>query len=108
MAKFKDLGCVERDQLERMVPPEYRALARTLAHTGVQYHVVQFAHDRQDVVTSASVRRALAKIATEHAIFAVGANFTAEATKLLEEREAFIARLSDFHWTDESYASIRQ
>jgi hypothetical protein len=108
MAKFRILGSFQRDQLERALPPEYRELARKLTHSGVEYQVVQFAHDRRDVVTSAPVRRALAEIPSQQAMLAIGSNFTAEATALLEEREAIIARLSDFYWTDESFTSLHR
>lgn len=108
MAKFKILGAFERDQVEQVVPPQYRQLARSLTQSDVRYHVVQFAHDRRDVVTSAVVRRALAEIPVENAILAVGGNFTVEATALLEDRNAAIARLGEFHWTDESFNSLHQ
>ena len=70
--------------------------------------MVLFAHDRNDVVTSAPVRRALSRIETGESILAVGSVFTVEAVALREQRDAIIARLGEFYWTDESYNSRSQ
>jgi hypothetical protein len=108
MAKFTLLGTFERDRISGVVPPEYRDRALALTRDGVCYLVVQFAHDRRDVVTSAPVRRALEDIPGDQLVLVVGANFTVEAEMLLEARGALIARLGDFRWTDESYQSLHQ
>jgi hypothetical protein len=103
--KFTVLGRFETDRIPAVVPPHYRSLVRAVTAPGAAYTVVLFAHDRRDVVTSAPVRSALAEIAGNDRLLAIGANFTAEATQLLNSREAAIARLGEFYWTDESYNS---
>jgi hypothetical protein len=52
------------------------------------------------------VRSALAEIAGDDRRLAIGANFTVEATRPLNSREAAIARLGAFYWNDESYNSL--
>jgi hypothetical protein len=104
--KFTVLGRFEADRIPALLPPDYRSLVRVVTVPAEIYTVVLFPHDRRDVVTSAPVRRALAGIAAGERVLAVGANFTAEATALLEEREAAIARLGEFYWTDESYNTL--
>ena len=106
MPKFTILGRIEAARIPALLPPDYRGLVRAVAAPGVTYTVVLFAHDRRDVVTSALVRRALAGIAAGERVLGVGTNFTTEATALLEERGAVIARLGEFYWTDESYNSL--
>jgi hypothetical protein len=107
LPKFAVLGRFERDQILGVVPPDYRSVVRAVTELGATYTVVLFAHDRRDVITSAPVRRALAEIAADESVLAVGSNFTAEATELLNSRNAAIARLGEFYWTDESYNSLR-
>ena len=97
---------VAPDHLAVVVPPEYRSRVQAVALPAAAYTVVLFAHDRRDVVTSAPVRRALSMLPSTPPIVAVGADFTAEAIALLQERGAAIARLGEFYWTDESYHSL--
>ena len=107
MPRFKILGQFDAERIPAAVPPDYRERARHVAKPGVRYTVVLFAHDRaHGVVTSAAVRRALAQIAPEQPIMAIGADFTREATELLEQRDAAIARIGEFGWTDESFQSL--
>jgi hypothetical protein len=75
---------------------------------GVEYLIVQFQLPRDVVVTSRPVRKALLQVPEGIAVLAVGSNFTAEALVLLAERDAAVARFGEFHWTDASYAAIKQ
>ena len=107
MPKVKILARLATDRIPAAVPPDYRDRVRQVAKAGLVYTVVLFSHDRdKGVVTSAAVRRALSRIEPAEAILAIGANFTQEAEALLNERDAAIARLGDFFWTDESYQSL--
>lgn len=63
---------------------------------------------RDIIVTSGAVRRALAQVPREGRVLAIGFAFTVEATELLDQRQAAIARIGEFHWTDESYQSRRR
>jgi hypothetical protein len=105
--KFTVLGRFEVDRISAIVPPDYRGLIRAVVRGQEPYTVVLFPHDRDDVVTSAPVRRALASIGAGERVLAVGSNFTVEAIALLDERKAAIARLGEFYWTDESYNTLR-
>jgi hypothetical protein len=107
MPKFTVLGRFELDRISEVVPPDYRGLIRAVARSPGPYTVILFPHDRADVVTSAPVRRALARIELGERVLAVGGNFTAEAVALLADREADVARLGDFYWTDESYNTLQ-
>ena len=106
MPKFTILGSVPAERIPAIVPPEYRDRVRLAAHPGKEYTVVLFGRDREDVVTSGPVRRALAKIPAAENVLAIGAGFTVEAVELLARRHAGIVRLGEFHWTDESYKSL--
>ena len=105
--KFTVLGRFESDRISAIVPPDYRSLVRAVVRGREPYTVILFPHDRKEVVTSAPVRRALASIGPGERVLAVGSNFTAEAVALLNERDAAIARLGGFYWTDESYNAVR-
>ena len=107
MPKFTVLGRFEAERIPALVPHDYRSRIRAVTRGEEEFTVILFAHDRRDVVTSAPVRRALATIAVGERVLAVGSNFTVEAIALLEEREAAIARLGEFYWTDESYNQVR-
>jgi hypothetical protein len=107
MPKFTIFERVPPTGLVGVVPPDYRALLPVAVRPAESYTVVLFKHDREDVVTSASVRRALAQVGPVPALVAVGGNFTREAIELLEARDASIARLGEFFWTDESYNTLR-
>ena len=107
MAKYKILGQFDRDAIPGAVPPDYRDRVRLATKAGIRYTVVLFAHDRgKDVVASAAVRRALLHIPKDQPILAVGCDFTQEATELLGQRDAAIARIGEFGWTDDSLHSL--
>ena len=89
------------------VPPEYRARVQGVVAPDRVYTVLLFQHERRSVVMSPVVRKALDRVPTGEALVAIGANFTAEAIELLDERGALVIRLGDFYWTDESYNSVR-
>ena len=108
MSKFSILGRFLAKQIPSLVPPDYRGRIRAVTQPEAPYTVVLFEHDREDVVTSPVVHRALARIPTEESLLAVGAVFTVEATQLLNERRAAIANIGEFYWTDESWTSRRQ
>lgn len=110
MPKFRIIGRLEARRIPAAVPPDYRDRVRLATRPGTVYTVVLFAHDRAHggVVTSAAVRRAFARIAVGEPILALGADFTQEATELLSAREAVIARIGEFGWTDASYQSVRR
>lgn len=107
MARFSVLGSFPAREIPDRVPPDFRALVRALAHTETTYTVILFLHDRGRVNTSAFVRRALTRVPLDAKLLAVGADFTKEATALLEQRNAIVARIGEFGWTDESYQTIR-
>jgi hypothetical protein len=107
--KFSVLGRFERDDILARVPSDYRGLVRIATKPDVMYTVILFPHDRSHggVSTSALIRRALRRVEPNEAILAVGADFTREATELWEARNAAIARIGTFGWTDASYIGIR-
>jgi hypothetical protein len=107
MPRFSVLGSFAAEEIADRVPPDFRALVREYSRTGASYTVILFLHDRGQVNTSALVRRALTRVPPDATVLAVGADFTKEATALLEERNALIARIGEFGWTDESYQSVR-
>lgn len=109
MAQFSILGSFDGSAIATVVPPDYRALVRHVANDGVRYTVILFPHDRTHggVSTSSLVQRALNRVPVADRILAVGADFTCEATALLDARGATVVRIGEFGWTDESYIGIR-
>jgi hypothetical protein len=109
VAKFSILGSLEGDNIADAVPPAYRTLVRSLVVAGTPYTVILFPHNRthSGVSTSALVRRALSRIDATGKVLAVGGDFTREATAILEEQGAIVARIADFGWTDEDYIGMR-
>jgi hypothetical protein len=109
MPKFSIIGRFEHDDIPARVPPDYRSLVRLATKPGSPYTVILFPHDRLHggVSTSALVRRALKRVDASEQILAVGADFTREATDLLDARHAAIARIGTFGWADESYVGVR-
>ena len=109
MAAFSILGVMEVDKILRAVPPNLREQVRMVARPNIQYHVVLFGRnqDHGSVNLSAVVRKALQRLPDDAAILAIGQDFTLEATQLLDERDATIARASAFGWTDERYLYIK-
>ena len=69
-----------------------------------------FRCSREDVVLSRVVKSALTKLAegSGEKIVAVAGCFTADSVQLLQQRGAVVLQLCEFHWTDESYDSIRR
>jgi hypothetical protein len=106
VVKFTILGELVADRIIAAVPRDYHERVRMSTEKGATYTVVLFAHARGDVVTSALVRKALRRVPPESPLLAIGADFTHEATILLEERNARVARIGEFGWTDESWASL--
>ena len=109
MSKFKILGQFDGDQIPYVVLPDYKERVRLAVRPGMRYSVVLFAHDRvhSAVVTSAVVRRAIARVPVEESLLAIGADFTREATDLLHARDAVIARIGEFGWTETPLAPTR-
>lgn len=96
------------DALRASVPPRYRPLLPD-ALSDPPYSLLLFRNDRNDVVLSRAVEAALADAASESGtLVAVGGCFTVEGLELLRGRRAVVLQLSEFHWTDESYRTIRE
>ena len=109
MPRASILGRFEREAIPARVPPDFRGLVRIATRPDVVYTVVLFPHDRlhQGVTSSALARRMLKRVPPEETVLAVGVDFTIEATALLNERGAAIARIGEFGWTDASHAGVR-
>jgi len=95
-------------QLVSMLPPLYRQLLPpTVERSRETFTVLLFPHDREDVVISSAVRRALqSQHLTDERVIAAAGNFTAEAKSFLDAAGVIVLRLSDYHWTDDSYKDI--
>ncbi len=98
------------ENLLRQIPIPYRDRLTRAGLRAESYTLLQFALDRNDVVPSRPVAKALARLEGNRAeqIVALGANFTREALSLLRDRDALVVSLGEFDWTDASYARIRQ
>jgi hypothetical protein len=98
MAKFSILGSFDAEAIPNIVPPDFRVLVRMATRAGGEYLVLLFAPNRSHggVVTSAAARRALRRVPADARLLAIGTDFTLEATQLLNERDAAIARIGEF------------
>ena len=93
----------------RQLPRLYKERAQVTPLRGARYHLLLFGSAKDEVVLSGIVSRCLERLPPDQAeLVAAGYGFTAEALGLLRARDATIYSLSDFHWTDTSFQSIRQ
>jgi hypothetical protein len=92
-----------------MLPPSYRRrLPPIVERSSETFAVLLFPHEREDVVISSAVRHALqSQHSSDERMIAVGGNFTEEARAFLDAAGVIVLRLSDFHWTDDSYKAIK-
>lgn len=94
--------------LRGLIPKRYHSQVRWSDFEAGEAALFLFRHDREDVVLSSVVRRALDSVTdlSEPYRLAVGGCFTAEAASILTTAGFQAYTLSDFAWTDESYKSI--
>lgn len=93
------------------IPPEFHRLVDDSLLRGPSYTVISFPgmHGAStSVVDSRSLENALRKPRPplDH-LLAVAHGFTAEAREMLSELGAVCFSTSDFYWSDESWANIR-
>ena len=90
-----------------MLPPRYQKFIRTRCDRNVPFAAIIFQLDR-GVISSSTVKRAIARLEAEGEIIAIGNDFTIEAQDLLRARRVgFISLEENVTWTDESYKRIR-
>lgn len=101
---------VPASEVPLRVSPEFRdAVDRRQLNRG-SYTVISFPGMRGEsssIVNSKTLSKALSKSATSEPIVVVAHNFTAEARELLAGLNAQCFFTSDFFWTDERLAFIR-
>jgi hypothetical protein len=98
-------------KLRACVPARYRPqLAGGTLKGSNNFTLIVFDHDREDVVLSPVVRRAVERIPLEDSskLVAVAGCFTLEALEVLAARSAIVLELSSYGWTDDSIKAIRQ
>ena len=93
------------------IPQEFHGLVDDSALHEASYTVIAFPGMRgssTSIVDSKTLGKALMKCRGEDpGLIAVAHAFTAEAQQLLGERKVVMFQKSDFYWSDESWASIR-
>jgi hypothetical protein len=94
-------------QLVLAVPRQYRERLPPFGKSASRFTLVQFASDREDIILSSEVSHTLGALPpSAEMLIAIGGNFTAEAQRVIEDRSGIFVRLSDFHWSDESYKTL--
>ena len=90
------------------MPKRYHSQFRWSEFDGDETALLLFRHDREDVILSTVVRRAIESVGdiSEPLRIAVGGDFTQEALGLLHAAGFRTFRLGDWFWTDESYRHI--
>ena len=105
--KYTILQDLSFDALAAVLPPHRRERARGLVRGDGAFRLLAFPHEK--VIVSRQIAKALARLPQDsQELVASAHNFTAEARELLAARGATPVTDGDFHWTDESYAGIRQ
>jgi hypothetical protein len=95
------------DKMSAMLPQSLRERAAALVQGSGPFLLLSFRGS--DVVSSREVKKALQKLpAGRGELVAAAPNFTAEARELLSGHAATVISQGEFHWTDESYAQVRQ
>lgn len=91
---------------------EYKDFIDTSRLTQPSYTVLCYPGMRGEsssIVDSKSISKAIAKaLSRSEPIAAIAHNFTSEALQLLQSHGAIVFRSRDHHWTDASYASLRE
>jgi hypothetical protein len=96
-------------ELRKLVPKRFQKHFQALALPAGSFSLVLFSGAKDEVVMSGGVRKALTDLeGTGDTIVAVAFGFTAEALATLRETRAVACTISDHHWSDESFAAIRQ
>jgi hypothetical protein len=96
-------------KLENAVPTAYRAMSDALPNKTAIVTLILFRSSKGDVILSRTAKRALEKIPKkgQETRIAIGGCFTAEAEALLKKYAFEVLCLSDLHWTDDAYISLR-
>lgn len=97
------------DKLQNAVPSAYRPMTDALPDLTQNLTLILFRASKGDVILSRVVDRAVRRIGEPngHSRIAIGGCFTAEAEDALRRAGFHVLGLSEFHWTDEAYISIR-
>ena len=96
-------------KLENAVPTAYRAMTDALPNKTPNVTLLLFRSSKGDVVLSRVVKRGLERLPKkgQETRIAIGGCFTAEAEALLRKYAFEVLYLSDLHWTDDAYISLR-
>jgi uncharacterized protein len=106
--KVKITRGVSVKKLDGILPPSYKRLLRMKDLKNKSYTVMLFDLDKSHVTISATVSKAIERIAEMgQSVLAIGGNFTYEAVNLLKENRVEILSLGDFGWSDASYNAIK-
>ena len=93
------------------VPREFGSIVNPKGLVEPYYAVICFPGMRNSsssIVDSRAIEKALCKNRFEGGpLAAVAHNFTAEALEILASHNAVVFTVSNFYWTDESWANIR-
>jgi hypothetical protein len=105
--KFKAHRHLSSQTLRGLIPKRYHSQFFWSEFDNAETALLLFRNDREDVVISSMVTRALVKLTdlSEQHRVAVGGNFTEEAARLLTESGFRTYTLSNFTWTDDTYKS---
>jgi hypothetical protein len=101
---------VEASKIMKSVPHEFHRVVDQSQLKAGPYTVISFPGMRGEsssIVDSKTLSKALAKVPATDQIVAIAHNFTAEARELLSRANALCFFTSDFFWSDESWAHIR-
>ncbi len=105
--RFQIQRGIDPNKLVKRVPARYRDLVAPRKFRS-PVDLLIFPHDREDVIHSGTVVRALEKLGTtSNAVAAVGGCFTLEALAIMKSRKVEAFSLSDFPWTDERHEAIK-
>lgn len=97
-------------QLGTAVPTAYKPMIDAMADMTYKVTLILFRASKGDVIPSKVAEKALLRLPLSNGQtrIAIGGCFTAEAEAMLREHGFHVFGLSELHWTDESYMSIRQ
>jgi len=107
--KYKIHNNLETKKLKDIVPTAYRDLEKMLEpKLEGMVTLIVFPHNRNDVVKSTLVNKALNKINLDAVdnLVALGGCFTKESVAILKSCGAMFLNLSEFNWTDERYNTV--
>lgn len=106
---FRILQDLPAEKLNNAIPSAYRGMTDSIPGMGSSVTLVLFRASKGDVILSRTAHKALGRVGVPNGEtrIAIGGCFTTEAESALRKAGFHVLGLSELHWTDDAYMSLR-